>query len=125
MKTASIGLLILIFPFACNYSKSNKASVAGTYVRTVESDIYTLHDTVSFSPVGKKGSDVYRINQRSQTLFKKEVEQKFNKRANHSMTGTFDAEKNIMHTGDPGILYSFDGKGGSVVVNGIEYRKIN
>lgn len=125
MKIASIGLFILVFPLACHLSKNERDFVSGTYVRTVDSDIYTLHDTVRFSPVGKKESDVYHINQRSKTLFKKAGEQKFNKRTNDVMTGTYDAEKNVMRTGDPGILYSFDSKKGSVIVNGIQYQKIN
>ncbi|WP_300601947.1 hypothetical protein [Niabella sp.] len=124
MKTVCIGLLILVFPFACRFSKNDSASITGTYVRTVESEIYTLHDTVSFSPASRQENDVYQINQGSQTLFKKKSEQKFNKRAKHSMTGIYDPQKNIMNTGDPGILYSFDAKEGSVSVNGILYHKI-
>lgn len=124
MKIVFVVLLILSLLTACNFSGRDRTAVAGTYIRVFENDLYTLYDTIVFQPVGKVGGNIYQINQRSRTTFKKKEEQQFNKNARHSNTGTFDPETNIMHTGDPGILYSFDPDQGLVQINDIRYQKL-
>jgi len=124
MKIVYIALFAITFSIACNLSKADETSIGGTYVRVLENELYTLYDTIVFQPVGKAAGNMYQINERSRTNFKKQEEQSYNKSAKHSNTGIFNPKLNIMHTGDPGILYTFFPEEGVVQINDIRFQKI-
>jgi len=124
MNTACFALAIIIFPFACRFTKNDSKAVSGTYVRVADSELNTLYDTVIFSPVNDKSTERYHISQRSGTHFKKKEDQGFNKKSSRTITGTYDQDNHVMHTPDPGLLYSFDLENSTVTINGIEYHKI-
>lgn len=124
MKTICIALAVITLPFSCHLSRNESNVITGTYARTIENELYTLYDTVRFSPVGKQQADTYLVTQWSRTQFKKPTDQKFNKQSRHLVTGTFDPQKGILQTADPGITYSFDSRGAAAMINDIHYQKI-
>lgn len=124
MKTICIILAVITLPFSCNFLKNDSNAISGTYVRVIQNELYTLYDTVHFTPASKQATDAYLITQQSRTQFKKPADQKYNKQARHSFAGAFDSEKGVMTTPDPGILYAFDLNNGTATINNIRYQKI-
>lgn len=124
MKPALFFTAIIIFLFSCHDSKTDIKAIKGTYVRVQDTELNVLYDTASFSPVNDEADDVFLVIQSSSTHFKKIEEQGFNKKAKHTIAGTYDYEKHILQTTDPGIVYAFDLKAGVVTINAIRYQKI-
>lgn len=125
MKLPFFPLVTLIFlPFACLLPTKDETAISGTYVRVLHTEINVLHDTLIISPVNDQQSDSYQITQRSSTHFKKKEDSGFNKNDIHDLIGTYEKKNRLMRTPDPGIVYAFDPKKGTVTINGIRYQKI-
>lgn len=123
-RVCFITLMLTLLLAACTSEQTHHNNIVGTYSRIAASDINTVYDTIIFSPVNNQAKNVYRIDNRSKVVFKNEKEQSYNKKTTRTYTGTYDSENQIMHTEDPGRIYSFDFEDSTVRINAVLYRKI-
>lgn len=126
MKHVLIVLFSCLVLGACEFVASEDATrVSGTYVRTYATELYIIQDTVSFYPVTEEHEQHFTITRKSATNYHSPDDETFNQHTSDIATGTYDPDKQILSTADPGIVYVFDIENKTVTLSGIVYNKID
>ncbi len=106
--------------------KSSSVEPTGTFIRTSDTELSVLTDTIKISPSNSYSDNLYNITRSSSTYFKNPKDSQFNKyNKPNTITGTLNPAKAQLETEDPGIVYSISNDGKSISINGIEYKKMN